>query len=400
MTDTNARPLSWTPTPAASRGFLIAFAVGGALIGVVGFSLSFWSVALAAAPYLGWASWALPVLTDVAIFTLSGLSIFLELSGIKAKWIRLIPDALVAYTVYLNTATQPSWFGKAVHAAGPLLWVTVVEIAGFTVRRLVGLTAPNRMDRVRTSRWLLAPASTFRLWRRMRLWEITSYSTAVDREQQLSASRALLREWHGRKWRTRAPRAERLAVKLQGTSERPVAELLTEAADSITAAARAAVRPLSDEQRAEILGPPEVHLEPEPKADSFLEKERGEQDLPKPRPKRTASRGRRGGAKRTPGRRTDEQLIAAASALEVLGGEVLPVRRLMTELGIGQDRAKRVREHLDQAALAAVSESAVVPVQPALVVVPVSVPEVADVRPIEYANGTAPESYESIVSRL
>jgi hypothetical protein len=31
-------------------------------------------------------------------------------------------------------------------------------------------------------RWLLAPWSTLLLWRRMALWQITSYRTAIDTE--------------------------------------------------------------------------------------------------------------------------------------------------------------------------------------------------------------------------
>jgi hypothetical protein len=242
--------LSWSPSAEASRSILGAFAVGGGLIGVVGFSVSFWSVSLAARPYMGWASWSLPVLVDLGIFVLSGLSLFLELHEISSKWIRLIPLALSAFTVYLNVAEQHALFGKAVHAAGPLLWVTVVEIATFTVRRLVGLSSQSAMDKVRASRWLLAPVSTFRLWRRMRLWEITSYRQAVAREYQTAASVALLREWHGPRWRKSAPSAQRLAVKLQAASDRPVADLLTEAASGILAAQTAAAKPTEQDAEA------------------------------------------------------------------------------------------------------------------------------------------------------
>lgn len=235
--------LTWRPDREAAGKMLGAFAVGGAFIGIIGFSVSFWSVAVAARPYMGAASWTLPLLVDLAIFVLSGTALFLELHEISSKWIRSIPLALAGFTVYLNVAQQHSLFGRMVHAAGPLLWVTVVEIATFTVRRLVGLSSETAMDKVRASRWLLAPLSTFRLWRRMRLWEIREYSVAIGREHELSASRGLLRQWYGRAWRSKAPRAERLAVALQATTERPVADLLTEASAGILAAAAAARKP-------------------------------------------------------------------------------------------------------------------------------------------------------------
>jgi hypothetical protein len=241
---TTRNTLSWRPTDEAARKILTAFAAGGALIGLVGFSVSFASVSQAARPYLGWASWTLPTLVDLGIFVLSGLSLFLELHEISSKLIRLIPTALAGFTVYLNTAEQPTVFGKAVHAAGPLLWIAVVEIATFTVRRLVDLASESAMEKVRASRWLLAPISTFRLWRRMRLWEITDYRVAVGREHERSASRALLRQWYGFGWKAKAPRGERLAVRLQGVTAEPVAELLTRASAGITAAAMAAARPV------------------------------------------------------------------------------------------------------------------------------------------------------------
>lgn len=244
-TDTTAtgRALSWEPSRDAARKILAGFAVGGGAIGLVGFSVSFASVMNAAWPYLGWACWTLPLLVDLAIFVLSGVALFLELHEISSRWIRTIPLALAGFTVYLNTAEQPNVFGKAVHAAGPVLWVVVVEIGTYVVRRLVGLASERHMDKVRASRWLLAPLSTFRLWRRMRLWEITSYRAAVGREHDLTAARALLRQWYGFGWRSKAPRAERLAVALQGASDRPVADVLTAASAGIVAAAAAARKP-------------------------------------------------------------------------------------------------------------------------------------------------------------
>jgi hypothetical protein len=235
--------LDWKPTAKVLRRMLGYFTLGGALIGLIGFAASFASVSQAAYPYLGRGAFTLPLLVDLGIFTLSGLGIVLELHEISSRWIRLIPLGLAGFTIYLNTATQPTWFGKAVHAAGPVLWVIVVEIATFTVRRMVALSSENAMGKVRGARWLLAPISTFRLWRRMRLWEITSYHTAIASEFERAASAALLRQWYGPAWRARAPRAERLAVRLLGITDEPVAALLTRASTGITAAALAAAKP-------------------------------------------------------------------------------------------------------------------------------------------------------------
>jgi hypothetical protein len=54
-------------------------------------------------------------------------------------------------------------------------------------------------------RWLLAPWSTLLLWRRMALWQITSYRTAIDTELVLRRAVTQLRAHHGRRWRRHAP---------------------------------------------------------------------------------------------------------------------------------------------------------------------------------------------------
>jgi hypothetical protein len=368
---TTRNTLSWRPTDEAARKILAAFAAGGALIGLVGFSVSFASVSQAARPYLGWASWTLPTLVDLGIFVLSGLALFLELHEISSKLIRLIPTALAGFTVYLNTAEQPTVFGKAVHAAGPLLWIAVVEIATFTVRRLVDLASESAMEKVRASRWLLAPLSTFRLWRRMRLWELTSYRVAIGREHERSASRALLRQWYGFGWKAKAPRGERLAVRLQGVTAEPVAELLTRASAGITAAAMAATKPVM--QGAE---PVEVAV-PEASA----------QAVPEPSPKRTRTRTSSAPRKRVravPEARSEAQLLAEASALNeqaiAATGQPVSLRKLKAEMHVGQPVAERLR-----AALQAVPE-----VHPRSV--PVGVPVLfgtGERRPVEFANGSA-----------
>ncbi len=368
---TTRNTLSWRPSDEAARKILTAFAAGGALIGLVGFSVSFASVSHAARPYLGWASWTLPTLVDLGIFVLSGLALFLELHEISSKLIRLIPTALAAFTVYLNTAEQPTVFGKAVHAAGPLLWIAVVEIATFTVRRLVDLASDSAMEKVRGSRWLLAPLSTFRLWRRMRLWEITDYRVAVGREHERSASRALLRQWYGFGWKAKAPRGERLAVRLQGVTAEPVAELLTRASAGITAAALAAAKPVAQDPEPVESAVPEVPA----------------QAVPEPR--RQRSRTRTSSVPRTRGRavpeaRSEEQLLAEAGALnaQVIAATGRPVslRKLKAELHVGQPTAERLR-----AALQAVPEVYPLPV-------PDDVPVLfttGERRQVEFANGNA-----------
>ena len=221
------RTLSWTPSEEASKRALGFFTAGGALIGVVGFSVSFDSVMLAARPYLGMASWCVPVMVDLAIFVLTGLALFMELHDLGAKWIRLVPNGLSAWTLYLNTATQHTWFGKAVHAVGPALWVVTVEIAAFAVRKLIGLSDEKRIEGLRRSLWILRPFATWRIWRQMRIHQITTYTAALDRDAARAAVLGQLRLHHGRMWRQKAPLAQRIALRLQGRDPAGVAAVLT-----------------------------------------------------------------------------------------------------------------------------------------------------------------------------
>jgi hypothetical protein len=70
------------------------------------------------------------------------------------------------------------------------------------------------MESVRLARWLLDPISTFRLWRRMKLWELRSYDEVIRLEQSRLIERARLRARYGRRWRSRAPVSAVMALRL------------------------------------------------------------------------------------------------------------------------------------------------------------------------------------------
>ncbi|HEV2640124.1 MAG TPA: DUF2637 domain-containing protein [Actinocrinis sp.] len=294
----------------------------------------------------GDAAWAVPLLLDTTLAVLTAAGLILELNGLRARFAQNFARVLIGLTVYANVSPAHGLYARMMHGAPPVVWAGLTILAERTVRRLVGLASESRMEKVRAIRWLLAPVSTFRLWRKMRLWEITNYKVAIAREQQLTASRGLLREWHGRAWRRRAPRAELLAVRLQGTSDRPVSELLTESAEAIVSAARAALRPIPNVDLQAVLEPapegvPEVAPAPVPEAP-----ETGEQDPPKPRPKRTQGRGRKA-ARGTGLRRTEAQLIDAGEALNQQAiaetGTPISLRALKSGLKVGQPTAERIR---------------------------------------------------------
>jgi hypothetical protein len=125
-----------------------------------------------------------------------------------------VPWGLTAVTCWLNVAAGHSLSAKIAHGTMPLLWVVLSEVAAHVYATRIGAVTGRRMEKIRRSRWLLAFPSTFALWRRMTLWEITSYAEALDCERQRLLTRAELREAYGRGWRWKAPRRTRVLLKL------------------------------------------------------------------------------------------------------------------------------------------------------------------------------------------
>jgi hypothetical protein len=192
------------------------------LLGVIGAVNSFAAVAAAVEPSFGRLAWTVPVGIDVGIAVFTALDLLLSRLGMRMRVLRLVPWLLVAVTVYLNVSGENDPVGAVAHGVLPLLWVIAVEAGGHVVRTWAGLSSPTgglrgrrRLDRVRWSRWLLAPTSTLRLWRRMVLWETTSYPDALRRERDRVLARTDLQaRWGAVAWRWKAPRRERALYRL------------------------------------------------------------------------------------------------------------------------------------------------------------------------------------------
>ncbi|MDU0255588.1 DUF2637 domain-containing protein [Streptomyces sp. PU10] len=189
-----------------------AFAAAG--VGALGLISSFDAVSAAAARWGFGEPWMLPVGIDVAIpvFTLANL--LLIRMDMALAWVRFVPWVLTLITCGLNVAAGHSLWAKVAHGTMPLLWVVFSEIGAHIYAVRIGAATGRRMEKVRFSRWLLAPLSTFALWRRMTLWEVTSYADALARERERLLARADLRERYGRAWRRHTPRRERVLLRL------------------------------------------------------------------------------------------------------------------------------------------------------------------------------------------
>lgn len=195
-----------------------AVAVVGAMVaalGLLGFVNSFTRVAAAARASFGWLAFTVPIGIDLGIAVFAALDIVLARLDMRLRWLRLIPWSLTGATVYLNVAGEASVFGIVAHATLPALWVVAVEVGAHIVRTRVGLANGTRMDSIRLSRWLLAPVATVRLWRRMVLWEVRSYVTALVRERERVLALTELKDAYGPlTWRWKAPRRTKALYRL------------------------------------------------------------------------------------------------------------------------------------------------------------------------------------------
>jgi hypothetical protein len=189
-------------------------ALAAAGVGALGLISSFDAVSAAALQWGFGEPWMLPVGVDVAIPVFTVANLLLIRMDMALAWVRVVPWALTLITCGLNVAAGQGMWAKVAHGTMPLLWVVFSEIGAHIYAVRIGAATGRRMEKIRFSRWLLAFPSTFALWRRMTLWEVTSYSEALAREKERQLARADLREQYGRRWRSQTPRRERVMLRM------------------------------------------------------------------------------------------------------------------------------------------------------------------------------------------
>ncbi|MFF3648164.1 DUF2637 domain-containing protein [Streptomyces sp. NPDC002181] len=207
---------------------LIGVVVAGAVvIAGIGFAGSYAAVrALALQKGFGNFSLVFPIGIDMGICVLLALDLLLTWIRIPFPLLRQTAWLLTAATIAFNgAAAWPDPLGVGMHAVIPILFVVTVEAARHAVGRIADITADRHMEGVRITRWLLSPLPTFKLWRRMKLWELRSYEQAVGMEQDRLIYQARLQARYGRAWRRKAPvealmplRLARIGVPLAQTA--------------------------------------------------------------------------------------------------------------------------------------------------------------------------------------
>lgn len=215
MTESN-EPTNHSAAPEFTRArrVLVGVVMAGALvIAGLGFAGSYTAVAhLAAEKGFGWYAHGFPIGVDAGIVVF--LALDLLLTGLRMPFPLLRPAAwcLTAATIGFNASVAwGDWLAVGMHAVTPALFVVVVEAARHAVGRIAEIEADRHVESPPLIRWILAPVPTYRIWRRMRMWHLRSYSTVIEQQKQLKVYRARLRADYGRRWRRDAP-AEKLLV--------------------------------------------------------------------------------------------------------------------------------------------------------------------------------------------
>lgn len=303
MSATTERP-AIPPLTRPELGLAGVGAAAAAGVGSLGFLASFDAVSSAAMRWGFAEPWMLPVGIDVAIPVFTVANLLLIRMDMGLAWVRVVPWLLTLITCGLNIAAGHGMWAKLAHGTMPLLWVVFSEIGAHIYAVRIGAVTGRRMDKIRWTRWLLAPWPTFTLWRRMTLWEITSYTDALNRERRRQLARADLYEQHGRKWRSKTPRRARVLLKLGDLT--PVAE------------------PVAEQ--------PEQREEPK-------------QETPVPAPRKSSAPRRRPAKSST--RRTLDELTAEARELTVSWSDAdINAEALRKGLHCGAKQARQVRDVL------------------------------------------------------
>ncbi|WP_335986512.1 DUF2637 domain-containing protein [Glycomyces sp. MUSA5-2] len=215
--DAGPRPLSLGMWVVVS---LVIGAVGA--LAVLGFIISFGTQVAALSPFFGDTAWMIPVGIDVGIVAFAALNLVLARINISMPWLRAVPAVLTAATLYINVNAHDETLARIAHVVLPGLWVIASEVGTHVVKVRAGLAAGTRTESLGLARWLLAPVTTARLWRHMRLWGVRTADAAREVESTRLEAKAALRFRYGPAWRLKAPIQLRAAYRLRKLTDTAV----------------------------------------------------------------------------------------------------------------------------------------------------------------------------------
>ncbi|MFE2553622.1 DUF2637 domain-containing protein [Streptomyces sp. NPDC059355] len=205
-----APPVAKDRSAAAMRAVVIGSTLGGLVIASIGFAGSYTAVrALAEAKGFGAVAPWFPIGVDAGIIVMYGLDLVLAWRRTPKPGLRFIAHLLTFATIAFNAVSGEKGIvedpvAAGMHAVMPVLFVATVEAARALVIKTARVRLGIESDQVPLHRWVLAPLATPALYRRMKLWGITSYAQMVAMEKERTVYRAWLQHKHGRAWKKAA----------------------------------------------------------------------------------------------------------------------------------------------------------------------------------------------------
>jgi hypothetical protein len=194
---------------------IVAIVIVGAVIAalaVYGAEASYLSLRTLAITYNLPSPRIAPIGIDGGLLGFVAFDIVLTWIG-KPLWlIRWMARLLSLATIVLNAlAGWPQPIAVGLHTFAPTIVVAVIEAVRILLLRSDDQDIPAKAEDDDDSegipwlRWVIAPFSTFVIWRRMILWRVRSYAKAIDME--LSRRRAIVRlaGHFGQSWQVDAP---------------------------------------------------------------------------------------------------------------------------------------------------------------------------------------------------
>lgn len=155
-----------------------------------------------------------PIGIDAGIVVLLALDFLLTWLRLPFPMLRQTAWLLTAATIAFNGAVAwPDPLGTGMHGVIPLLFVIVAEAARSAMCKVADIDSGKHIEPVPLRRWILAPWPSFRLMRRMHLWQIKTLDEATRLEQKTLMFAAEMREEFGRGWRRKGPARAAMAHK-------------------------------------------------------------------------------------------------------------------------------------------------------------------------------------------
>lgn len=195
------------------KPLLAAIIVGTiAVAGTAGF-LSYETLTEYAKPALKEEAFLFPVVVDAAVLLFASITLYKSFKGYRNLGTRMAMHLMSGMTIAFNMSAGEDFEYQMIHAAAPIVWVMGIEIVLGMVRKEQKKKRPQ-LDKIRFVRFVLSPISSFSMWRRMVLWEITDASIA-RRIDAVRIRQRLVWQKAGFFWRFYVTNAERTELRIR-----------------------------------------------------------------------------------------------------------------------------------------------------------------------------------------